>query len=474
MKFPSRALTLTILACCGTTAHAAPDAGVQLVGRALVSGTALDKSGLDGLQICRLEDHDVCIDQATFGGWGSGLTYTGSDNVFLAAPDRGPFDGRTDVPYKDRVHFIYMAVDTTKPVNQALRVELLDTRLLVNGKAPFVGDSASFLDRLDPEGIVATADKGFIISDEYGPQLLKFGLDGKYEQRIQLPAGFAIQNPSANVYADGTSCEIDSDLNQFGRQANRGMESLAITPDGSRLVGLMQNALIQDGGLAMDPNPGDNCAATALPPSRAGFNSRIVTIDLKSGASRQYVYTIDGITQGRGQNDMLAVNDHQFLVLERDNRTRIPTPPNTSQAPNEKRLYLIDLNEPGLTDVSSLYSLPATPAALATAGIKGVTKHLFLDLLNTAYTVDGVALRDVIAEKVEGIAWGPDLPDGRHLLLVTTDNDLFAGDETHPGGLPTQVYAFAIDGNAAGVEVVPQSMKGPFFPPGQVRKIVGK
>ena len=159
MKFPSRALTLTILACCGTTAHAAPDAGVQLVGRALVSGTALDKSGLDGLQICRLEDHDVCIDQATFGGWGSGLTYTGSDNVFLAAPDRGPFDGRTDVPYKDRVHFIYMAVDTTKPVNQALRVELLDTRLLVNGKAPFVGDSASFLDRLDPEGIVATADK---------------------------------------------------------------------------------------------------------------------------------------------------------------------------------------------------------------------------------------------------------------------------------------------------------------------------
>jgi hypothetical protein len=474
VKPPSRVMTLTILACCGTAAHAAPDAGVQLVGRALVSGTALDKSGLDGLPICRLGEPDVCIDQATFGGWGSGLTYSGSDSVFLAAPDRGPFDGRTDVPYKDRVHFIYIAVDTTKPVNQALRVELLDTRLLVNGKTPFVGDSASFLDRLDPEAIVATADKGFIISDEYGPEVMKFGLDGKLEQRIQLPAGFAIQNPSANAYVDGTSCEIDSDLNQFGRQANRGMESLAITPDGNKLVGLMQNALIQDGGLAADPNPGDNCAATASPPGRVGFNSRIVTIDLKSGASRQYVYTIDAINQGRGQNDMLAINDHQFLVLERDNRSRIPTPPNAPQSPNEKRLYLIDLSEPGLTDVSSLYSLPNTASTLSAAGIKGVTKHLFLDLLNVAYTVDGVALKDVIAEKVEGIAWGPDLPDGRHLLLVTTDNDLFAGDAEHPGGLPTQVYAFAIDGNAAGIDVVPQSMKGPLFPPGQVKKIVGK
>jgi hypothetical protein len=25
------------------------------------------------------------------------MTYTGHDNVFIAAPDRGPFDGATDV-----------------------------------------------------------------------------------------------------------------------------------------------------------------------------------------------------------------------------------------------------------------------------------------------------------------------------------------------------------------------------------------
>jgi hypothetical protein len=46
--------------------------------------------------------------------------------------------------------------------------------------------------------------------------------------------------------------------------ANKGMEGLAITPDGRTLVGIMQNALIQDAN--------DGGAATKL--------LRIVTIDI--------------------------------------------------------------------------------------------------------------------------------------------------------------------------------------------------
>jgi hypothetical protein len=38
---------------------------------------------------------------------------------------------------------------------------------------------------------------------------------------------------------------------------------------------------------------------------------------------------------------------------------------------------------------------------------------------------------------------------------VTTDNDLYTGDATHDA-LPTQVYAFAIDANAAGIDFVPR------------------
>src|ERR1700752_27224 len=78
--------------------------GVTLIGTGFIPGTALDRSGLAGKSICQKDDETVCIDQATFGGFGSGVTYTGFNNLFIATPDRGPFDGRTDVPYKDRFH----------------------------------------------------------------------------------------------------------------------------------------------------------------------------------------------------------------------------------------------------------------------------------------------------------------------------------------------------------------------------------
>jgi hypothetical protein len=42
--------------------------------------------------------------------------------------------------------------------------------------------------------------------------------------------------------------------------------------------------------------------------------------------------------------------------------------------------------------------------------------------------------------------------------MVTSDNDLFAGDATHPGGNPTQIYAFAIDAPAANLNLVPQQV----------------
>lgn len=98
------ALTLVILTLntCGLRA-ATP--GITLIGTGLVDGTSLDRSGLTGF-ICQAGVPNNCVPKAIFGGFGSDLTYTGHDNVFIAAPDRGPFDGLTDVPYADRFHFL--------------------------------------------------------------------------------------------------------------------------------------------------------------------------------------------------------------------------------------------------------------------------------------------------------------------------------------------------------------------------------
>ena len=157
---------------------------------------------------------------------------------------------------------------------------------------------------------------------------------------------------------------------------------------------------------------------------------------------------------------MVAITDHPFLINERDNRSQLPTPPNVPQVPNLKRIYKIDLT--GATDVSNVAHLPAAGgAALTGLGITPVTKSLFIDLLDPAYKVDLThTIKDVIAEKIEGLAWGPDLADGRHVLYVTSDNDLYTPR-------PTQIYAFAVNGAAAGIQLVNQRVSGPPYPPGR-------
>jgi hypothetical protein len=51
---------------------------------------------------------------------------------------------------------------------------------------------------------------------------------------------------------------------------------------------------------------------------------------------------VDNINQGRGVNEVVAINGHEFLVLERDNRTNL-----AGSTPNLKRIYKIDLSKNG-------------------------------------------------------------------------------------------------------------------------------
>src|SRR5262245_32751480 len=227
---------------------------VTFIGIGFVSGTAFDKSGLDGQNICQFIEPPSnatpdCIDQATFGGFGSALAYTGFDSVFLGAADRGPFDGRTDVPYQDRVHYLHLALNMSAPAPNInvpnITTTLLDT-IFLKGAAnqDLVGSSSDFNQRFDPEGAAVGGDGSFYISDEYGPAILQFNRQGHLIRTIPIPSKFKIANPSGDVYplGDGTtSFELDASLNTSGRQANRGMEGLAISPDGRYLFGLMQN-----------------------------------------------------------------------------------------------------------------------------------------------------------------------------------------------------------------------------------------
>src|SRR5262245_17325428 len=427
--------SLTLALALGAGSALADVPGVELVGTGLIPGTGHDKSGLDG-QICNALAPASCVPADILGGFGSDLTYTGHDNVYIAAPDRGPFDGLTDVPYLDRVNFLHITTDTaTHTVNTVL----LDTRILRNehGQA-FVGaagafdaDDASAGLRFDPEGIRVAPDGTFYVSDESGPWIIQFDRQGNLLRRIAVPADFAIANPS-----DDPNEELLGNIS--GRQANRGMEGLAISPDGSTLYGMMQNALLQDDALA--PNSVD----------RQSLFTRILKVDLATGDTAEYVYRLEAFNRGQGVSEILAINDHQFLVIERDNRSNLQVPP---QAPTRKTIYKVTIDA-STSDVSGVH----IPASSLPSGVTQVGKDLFINLLDSEFN-----LIPTIAEKLEGLAWGPDLPDGRHLLYLISDNDL------NPS-LATQVYAFAID--ASLIDFQPQTLPGPLFPPGQVKKLV--
>ncbi len=437
------ALAATLLLCASSLLASAPP-GIELVGIGYISGDAIDKSGLAG-SICQAGAPANCVPKSVLGGFGSALAYTGHDNVFVAAPDRGPFNGLTDVPYLDRFHFFHI---TTDPQTKQISTVLLDTRFLrnefgqtfVGGAGAFDPDNPQRTLRLDPEGVRIGANGNFYVSDEYGPYVFEFDRQGNLVQRIEIPSKFQIANQSADP-------NVELLTNTSGRQANRGMEGLAISQDGFTLVGVMQNALLQDGAL----NPGT--------PDRIGLNNRILAIDLTSGDTHEYVYRIEASNRGQGVSEILAVNDHQFLVVERDNRSWLSAEP---QAPTRKWIYKIDIN--GATEVSDR-TLSSTTLP---AGVVPIQKSLFIDLLDSDF---GLQNRDAraIAEEIEGLAWGPDLPDGRHVLYVLSDNDLVPAN-------PTQIYALAIDDaeltSPLGLE--PQFLPGPLDPPGQVKKALGR
>jgi hypothetical protein len=380
-------------------AHAA----VVLLGTGGIPGDATDQSGLTGL----LEDGVTPKNQV--GGLGSAITYIGKSDRYFATPDRGPADGTTS--YIDRLYKIDIKLKATGPYGPnsfTVTPTVVGTALLSNKKGEqYTGynlefDATGSTDslRFDPEGVrVDACGDSVYISDEYGPYLYHFGLNGQRKGApVKLPAKLGIDLPSSNPTTELTG-------NAFGRQANRGMEGLAISPDGNKLYGLMQNALIQDGGLSGT--------------TRVATNSRLLELDQSSGEIKEYYYPLEATSNGL--NEITAVNDHQFLVIERDGKA--------GASAVFKKLYLIDIA--GATDIRAIKSLPSTGVP---EGVTPVTKTLFLDLLDPAFGLAGASF----PEKIEGLAFGPDLKGGQHTLIVTSDNDFVTAN-------PSKFFVFGID-----------------------------
>jgi 3-phytase len=312
-----------------------------------------------------------------FGGLSS-ISYDAErDAFYVLSDDQGTIDP---------VRFYTVGIDLENGFT-AGDVEVLDvTTLLDAGGQPFA------LASLDPEGLTFDRRNDRLIVTSEGianavppiaPFVRTFDLAGQQLGELPVPAAF--------VPAPG-----------HGVRQNLGFESAAVTPNGQSLLVGAEAALVQDGP-----------AATVT----GGSPARIIRYRLSRDAiDRQYVYWTDPIAEPpvpagsfavNGLVEMLPLRTNSMLTMERSFSVGAPDTGNTI------KLYEASLT--GADDVDGLDSIAPVLSSVDT-----VDKTLLLDL-----DVLGIPL-----DNIEGMTFGPDLPDGRRSLVLVSDNNFSAAGFT--------------------------------------------
>ncbi len=250
---------------------------------------------------------------------------------------------------------------------------------------------------IDAEGLVKLSDGSFWIGEEMGPSVLHVAADGRIVKRI-------VPSDAVDDYK-GADTEIVGGLPAIlsKRHKNRGIESMALSPDEQYLYFMLQNPL-------------DNPDAQAYAQAK---NTRLFKMERASGKLvGEYVYQLDdpqsfALDPSDKQNaprvsELSAIGSDRLLVLERTNKTT--------------KLHEVSLA--GATNIlDSRWDDPATRPTLEQSN----------DLSGSGVTPLAKALRFDTARdfpeapvKLEGIAF---LGDGT--LALINDNDFgITGDAT--------------------------------------------
>jgi hypothetical protein len=163
---------------------------------------------------------------------------------------------------------------------------------------------------VDAEGLVKLTDGSFWIGEEMGPSVLHVAADGRIVKRI-VPADAVADYAGADTEIVGGLPAILSK-----RHANRGIESMAVSPDEKFLYFMLQNPL-------------DNPNAKAYAQAK---NTRLFKMERASGKLvGEYVYQLDdprsfALDPSDKQNaprvsEMTAIGLDRLLVLERTDKT---------------------------------------------------------------------------------------------------------------------------------------------------------
>lgn len=448
-------MAVVCLAALGTSLRAQPLVNLGLVGVGRLAGDSFDQLGAG-------------VD--TLGGVFSGMWLDPSTIVYsngtihatiYGLPDRGFGDGLQD--YHPRVEELAVAITPYSgpgPVPQEQIVIVnTDTHVLTVNGTTFTGyqpDDTNVMTHpqslpdglgagkwsLDSEGIAfvpSPTGGSWYISDEYGPFIYQFDNAGSLLTTLPVPEALiprvGTNYPRAiNFLTGGLVSALDS-----GRHNNRGMEGISVTPDGKKLVSVMQSPLTQDGE---NRNPSRNTRILIydVDPGSPGYNRPVA----------EYVHVLP-LSAAEANNrhtpvsEILALSDTRFLILQRDSRGLGGDPGNFLY----KRIVEVDASgasnilgtgydlEKGAPDQLSL------PRSGLPSNIVAVASRDLVDLLNpTQLAKYGMNLApsnqdiNTLSEKWEALAMiplnDPAAPDD-YLLLVGNDNDFRSPIVYHNG-----------------------------------------
>ncbi len=353
----------------------------------LGSKYALEKENISHLKF--LSEYDVPYNknfQNTIIGGLSGIDYDAKKNIYYLISD-----DRSD---KNPARFYEAKVIINQ--NKIDSVVFTDTKFLKNNVGKFYPNSHNDPYRTpDPEAL------------RYNPKNNTFVWSSEGE-RIVKPNKVILEDPAVTeIHTDGQykdtftlPPQLQMQATENGPRQNGVFEGLTFADNYKTLFVNVEEPLYDDG-------------------SRAGLNDstgiiRILKFDMASKKTvAQYPYIIDPVAHApvpsnafkiNGIPDILSVGKNKLLVIERSY--------STGREACTIKVFLADISTAeNINDIASLKNKPQ---------IKVVAKKLLLNMDTLGIYIDNI----------EGVTFGPTLPNGKRSLLFVSDNNFNLFEKT--------------------------------------------
>lgn len=289
---------------------------------------------------------------------------------------------------------------------------------------------------LDSEALALRPDGSGFIGDEYGANIYYFNSSKQIVGVITPPAAMQPHGPVGTLNFQSTATPLN------GRRNNQGFEGVSLSPDGTRLIAVLQSATRQDSDSANNQNARHT---RVLSYDVSGTDLPITPI--AEYALTLPTYRLNGsggaVDRTCAQSEIVALDNDRFLMLARDGNGLGASASNPSMY---KSVLLVDMALGNPTNLANNAAVNAeggritSASGVLSAGITPLQSVEVLNMLNSAQLsrfninldtgIDPVT-KLTLGEKWEGMslvsANDPANPFD-YFLFVANDNDFLTSD----------------------------------------------